>query len=149
MSRPFQTVHHFCIVVADIKAAVRFYESIGIGPWRNFPPLTQYTALEVPDRAAFLDLTYMYTELGELQIQLVQPGAGDSPQGRFLRRTGGGVFHIGFSVDDVVRATDCVAEFGFLPWMKGRHPSGAAFAYFDTASAAGVTLEVRQGPTAR
>jgi catechol 2,3-dioxygenase-like lactoylglutathione lyase family enzyme len=35
----FRHVHHVCIVVPDIQAAVSYYESIGIGPWKDFPPL--------------------------------------------------------------------------------------------------------------
>ncbi|MFC9839492.1 VOC family protein [Rhodococcus sp. NPDC127530] len=31
MTPPFDAVHHVCIVVPDVAAAVTFYEKIGIG----------------------------------------------------------------------------------------------------------------------
>jgi len=39
MSGPFTKLHHLCVVVADIDRAQRFYESVGIGPWIDYPPL--------------------------------------------------------------------------------------------------------------
>jgi catechol 2,3-dioxygenase-like lactoylglutathione lyase family enzyme len=141
----FNSVHHICIVVRDIAEAVGFYESIGIGPWRDYPPLEQYVELNVPDRQAFLGLTYRYTQIGALQVQLVQPGPRDSPQRRFLDSRGEGVFHIGFAVDDVAAAEREANLAGLATLMSGRRTDGSGFTYLDTASRAGVTLEVRQG----
>ena len=89
MTPPFDAVHHVCLVVPDIDAAVTFYEKIGIDGWQDFPPLSAFTDLDVPDRAAFLDLTYKYTDAPGLQLQLCEPGPGGSPQRQFLDRTGG------------------------------------------------------------
>ena len=35
----------------DIAAAIRTYESVGIGPWHDCPPLSEYTELEMPNEA--------------------------------------------------------------------------------------------------
>src|SRR5262249_25452864 len=106
MTNPFGAVHHICIVVPDIEAAQRFYESIGIGDWQPFPELTEFTDLEVPSREGFLGLTYRYSNASSVQFQLCEPGPEPTPQRKFLERTGGGVFHIGFVVDNVDEATD-------------------------------------------
>ena len=45
-STPFRQLHHICIVVHDIEQAVAYYESIGIGPWESYPPLTGFTTLD-------------------------------------------------------------------------------------------------------
>lgn len=141
MTDMFSTLHHVCVVVADIDRAVRFYESVGIGPWHDYPPLTQYVDLHVPDRDAFLDLTYKYADLANAQFQLVAPGRGESPQRTFLETHGEGVFHVGFSVPDVTAAEKSSA----LPvLMRGRRTDGSGFTYFDTSEHAGVTLEIRQ-----
>ncbi len=140
---PFSRVHHLCLVVADIARAVRFYESIGVGPWQDYPPLEQYTDLDVPDRQGFLDLTYKYADTDSVQLQLVQPGAGDSPQKRFLESKGEGVFHVGFSVPDVDEGAARAAGLGLDVLMQGRRPDGSGFTYFDTAPQAGVVLEIR------
>ena len=74
---PFTTLHHICIVVRDIDKAVAFYESVGVGPWHDYPPLDQYTELEVPSREAFLGMTYKYADIVNAQFQLCQPGDAD------------------------------------------------------------------------
>jgi catechol 2,3-dioxygenase-like lactoylglutathione lyase family enzyme len=144
MGNPFGSVHHVCIVVADIGAAVEFYESVGIASWQEYPDLTQFTDLDVPDRDGFLDLKYKYTDAAGLQLQLCQPGPGATPQRKFLDRTGGGVFHIGFVVENVDDSTEEVQGKGLDTWMSGRRPDRTGFTYFQTPDVAGVTLEVRQ-----
>jgi catechol 2,3-dioxygenase-like lactoylglutathione lyase family enzyme len=49
MSGPFRKLHHVCVVVHDINAAQRYYESVGIGPWQDSPPFTDLTELDVPE----------------------------------------------------------------------------------------------------
>ena len=43
----FDTLHHICVVVHDIEKAKAYYQSIGIGPWQDYPPLSEYTELSV------------------------------------------------------------------------------------------------------
>jgi catechol 2,3-dioxygenase-like lactoylglutathione lyase family enzyme len=56
MNELFSRAHHICIVVADIDAAIAYYEDLGIGGWQSYPDLSQYdnAELDVPDRQAFL-----------------------------------------------------------------------------------------------
>ncbi|WP_410658132.1 VOC family protein [Amycolatopsis sp. lyj-112] len=145
MSTPFHTLHHVCVVVADIDRAVEFYLSAGIGPWHDYPPLTQYT-FNVPDREPYLDLKYKFADVGTMQLQLLEPGAGDTPMKRFLEDQGGGVFHLGFVVDDVDAGTEAARALGIPPWIAGRRPDSSGFTYFDTTKQAGVNLEIRQSP---
>jgi len=143
----FSKVHHMCVVVADIERAVAYYQSLGIGPWQDYPPLTNYTALDVPDREGFLGLTYKYCPIGDFQLQLVQPGEQPSPQREFLMTRGEGVFHIGFEVPDVDRAEQGLREQGVEVLMRGRRDDSSGFDYLDTADQAGVVLLVRQTPS--
>ena len=146
MNQPFGHIHHVCIVVPDIEAAQAFYESAGITGWREYPPLVEYTELDVPDDDAFFAMKYRYTDAPGLQLQLCEPNDGPSPQRKFLDRTGGGVFHLGFVVDDVDEATEQVHALGMDTWMSGRRADRTGFTYFKTPEIAGVTLEVRQSP---
>ena len=145
MSTPFAKVHHICIAVHDIDAAIAYYESVGIGPWHDYPPLGEYTQLEMPDPDGFRALKYRYAWVGEQQIQLCQPGPEPTPQRRFLDEHGEGVFHVGFGVPDADAAERQVAA---APLMRGRRDNGSGFTYFDTAEPAGVVLEIRQSPPA-
>ena len=148
MSGPFAKVHHLCIVVRDIETSVRFYESVGIGPWHDYPPLAEFTELDVPDPDGFRALVYRYAWIGDFQIQLVQPGSAATPQRRFLDERGEGVFHVGFEVPAADAADAQAAALGLDVLMRGRRPDGSGFTYFDTADVAGVVLEIRQSPPA-
>jgi catechol 2,3-dioxygenase-like lactoylglutathione lyase family enzyme len=148
MSTPFARVHHICIAVHDIAKAIAYYESVGIGPWHDYPPLREFTRLEVPDPDGFRALDYRYAWIGDFQLQLVQPGPEPTPQRRFLDEHGEGVFHVGFEVPDADAADAQAAELGIAPLMRGRRQNGSGFTYFDTADEAGVVLEIRQSPPA-
>lgn len=148
MTQPlFNTLHHVCIVVHDLGRTLAFYESIGVGPWHDFPPLSGFTDLTVQSREAFLDMRYKYADLGNVQLQLCQPSALDCPQRRFLDTHGEGVFHLGFTVGDCDAGEAQGTGLGLAASMRGRRPDGAGFTYFDTAERAGVILEIRTGIT--
>lgn len=143
MTTPFRRLHHICLVVHDIDATEAFYESIGVGPWRAYPPLSEYTELDVPNRDAFLRMRYRIVDLDNVQLQLCQPPELDCPQRRFLDTHGEGVFHIGFE-SDVGTAIERAAGFGLDVLMRGRRQDGSGFAYFDTLDRTGVVLLARK-----
>jgi catechol 2,3-dioxygenase-like lactoylglutathione lyase family enzyme len=143
MTTPFRKLHHICIVVRDIEASVAFYESIGIGPWQDYPPLTEYTRLAVPNPDAFYALKYKLADVGGVQLQLCQPPELDCPQRRFLDSRGEGVYHIGFE-SDLDEAATAAASLGLNVLARGQRDNGSGFIYFDTADAAGVVLLARK-----
>lgn len=147
---PFKTLHHLCIIVKDIDKAVKYYESIGIGPWVDYPPLGEFKELKMPDEDGFRAITFKYVQLGPVQIQLGQPNEGDTPQKRFLEEHGEGVFHVGFVLDDVDAGEAQAKALGLEPYMRGRRKDGTGFTYFDTAKkAGGVNLSIRKSPLAK
>ncbi len=140
---PFRRLHHICIVVRDIDRSVAYYESVGIGPWQDYPPLTEYTRLSAPSPEAFYALRYKVANLDNVQLQLCQPPDLDCPQRRFLDTRGEGVFHIGFEAD-VDDAAAAGAALGLAPLMRGQRDDGSGFIYFDTQDQAGVVLLARR-----
>lgn len=149
MSEPerglFRALHHVCIVVRDIDSAMAYYESLGVGPWQDFPSLDIFRdELSMPDVDAFMQLRYRYCNLDNIQIQLCEPGEGGTPQRIFLDKHGEGVFHLGFTVPNLDAAEADSLALGLAPWMRGRLPDRSGFTYFDTRDqGAGVTLEIR------
>jgi methylmalonyl-CoA/ethylmalonyl-CoA epimerase len=146
---PFEKIHHFCLVVRDIEEKIKYYESIGIGPWQEYPPLSDYTDVVAPNLEGFKNLKFVVAKIGDIQIQLCQPSQIDSPQKRFLDAHGEGVYHIGFVVDDVNEGEEAIKEKGLKVVSRGRRPDGSGFNYFDTKKEAGVTLLIRQNPSAK
>ena len=141
---PLHLLHHVCIVVHDLDKTQAFYERLGIGPWHDYPPLTEYTDLAVPNHAAFLKMRYRYVDLGNIQIQLCQPPEAPSPQRAFLDSKGEGVFQLGFAPPDIQDAETELKAAGLDVLMRGRRSDGSGFTYFDTAEKAGVHLLIRQ-----
>jgi methylmalonyl-CoA/ethylmalonyl-CoA epimerase len=140
---PFRQLHHICIVVRDIDKSVAYYESIGIGPWQDYPPLTEYTRLSVASPDAFFQLRYKLVNLGNVQLQLCQPPELDCPQRRFLDSRGEGVYHIGFEAD-LEEAAAAGTELGLNVLASGQRDDGSGFIYFDTLDPAAVVLLARK-----
>lgn len=141
---PFSELHHLMIVVNDIEKAVKYYESIGIGPFSAYPPLREYEKLEVEDESAFYKLIIKEARMGPIVLQLCQPGPGESIYKDFLERKGEGVQHLGFVVEDVDKAEAKLKARGFKVLSSGRRADGSGFTYFDTEDDAGVTLLIRK-----
>jgi methylmalonyl-CoA/ethylmalonyl-CoA epimerase len=143
----FNKLHHICIVVHDLEGARAYYESIGIGPWIEYPPLAEYSELSVPNPTAFTKMRYQVCNLVDAQLQLCQSPEEDCPQRRFLNEKGEGVFHVGFEVADVDAAEVEGVGDGLRVKMRGRRSNRSGFTYFDTADhAGGVTLLIRATP---
>jgi methylmalonyl-CoA/ethylmalonyl-CoA epimerase len=147
--KPFSMLHHLSLVVRDLDAAVRFLESTGIGPFIDYPPMREYTQLDVPDEEGFFNTAIKCATIGPVQLQVVQPGKGRSIYKDFLEQKGEGVFHLGFVVDDIEQSEAEVRAMGLEVISRGRRDNGRGFAYFDTADKCGVTFLVRQSPPAK
>jgi len=143
---PFNKLHHISIVVRDVQRAQGFYESIGIGPWVDYPPMEEYVKIDVPDEKGFYHLKIKCAWIGPVQLQLIEPGAGESLYKDHLRKKGEGVYHIGFEVDDISAADSAIGTMGLKVLSSGRRENGSGFSYLNTASEAGVVLLVRQSP---
>ena len=143
-NNPFSKPHHILIVVKDIEKTKGYYESIGIGPWMEYPPLVEYTKLNVMDEKGFFAARFVYTQIGALQLQLVQPGEGKTIYKEFLEKKGEGVFHIGFEVADIDAVDQQLSDKGMKILASGRRDDGSGFSYYETKEQAGVTLLARQ-----
>ena len=143
-NKVFGTPHHICIVVKDIEKTKSYYESIGIGPWMEYPPLVEYIKLNVVDEKGFFDTRFVFTHVGNLQLQLAQPGEGKTIYKDFLETKGEGIFHIGFAVEDIDSVEQQLTDNAMKVLASGRRDDGSGFSYLDTRGEAGVTLLVRQ-----
>ena len=140
----FNMLHHICVVVHDIDKTQAFFESIGVGPWEKYPPLKEYTHVATDDYEGFLSNVYRSARFGQINLQLCQPGHGNTPQRKFLDTRGEGVFHVSFEVPDLDEADQLAAEKGMRVLSSGRRDNGSGFTYYDTqVDAAGLTLAVR------
>jgi methylmalonyl-CoA/ethylmalonyl-CoA epimerase len=144
---PFHKLHHISVVVRDVEKAMKFYESIGIGPWQDYPAREDFTTLEVHDVEGFKKIKMKIAFLNDkMQLQLIEPGDDQTAYRKFLDEKGEGVYHIGFVVDDVEAGEAEGEKRGLKVYMRGRRDDGSGFTYFDTAKKGGVTLSIRRSP---
>ena len=145
---PFSELHHVTIAVNDIERAVKFYESIGIGPFKSFFTLREFVKLNVPDESAFFKSKVRQAKIGAVSLQLVEPPVeGKTIYREFLDQMGEGVQHLGFLVDDIDKAETELKGLGLRVTESARRADGSGFTYFDTEAIGGVTLEIRQNPS--
>ncbi|WP_347344800.1 VOC family protein [Microbacterium sp.] len=141
---PFRRLHHVCVIVRDLEAAVSYYETLGIGPWFDYPKSSPYVELEVPSEEGTKAMRYKCCDLENFQLQLCEPSEHDTPQRRFLDERGEGIFHLGFDVDDLSAGTDLGRALGLGVISRGVRENGTGFCYFDTREGAGTILEIRK-----
>jgi methylmalonyl-CoA/ethylmalonyl-CoA epimerase len=127
-------VRHIGVIVKDIGAAARYYESIG------FFPLGPEMQLHGTD--GFM-LTARFIDFGPVQLELIQP-AESGMQADFMARHGDGVQHLAFTVDDLAAETAQLAARGVPMIFDAELPNGVRIAYYDTGGVADMMIELVQ-----
>ncbi len=84
-------LHHVGIVVADLEAARRRYETLGFTDGERF---------EVPEQRI---IAVVY-RAGAGWVELIQPTDADGPIARYMVKRGEGTHHVAYAVDDIEAA---------------------------------------------
>jgi methylmalonyl-CoA/ethylmalonyl-CoA epimerase len=131
-------LHHVAIAVKSLAEARSAYES-ALG-------LAATTIELVPDQRVNVLVLFA----GPQRIELVEPASPDSPIAKFLERTGGGIHHLAWQVDDVATAIARLKALGVrmiddAPRL-GAH--GTTIAFIHPKSTGGVLMELVQEPRA-
>ncbi len=142
---PFAVLHQAAAVVTDIDKVVEHYAWLGVGPFK--PMKIEITDKWVRGKPVQLKSKALITQIGPLELELLQPVEGPSVYWEYLKKTGGeGLQHLGFFLDNIKEETDKLLKKGVKPTQQGRGPSDA-FDYFETDEIGGVVLEfVKRGP---
>ncbi len=137
--------HHVAVAVRDMGKSIKFYETLGIGP---FPPLIGPSGAALTGKTVRgepmdyqIDLRHAKSGIGDLKFELIEPLEGEIPAKEFLDQKGEGIHHIGFTVDDIDKETARLAEKGFSAFQTGVSPS-AKWAYYATGEVGGVIIEL-------
>ena len=134
------------VVVEDLDKCVRaLTEIFGIGPFRmiDWPPADR-TDIERFYYGEPREFTarMAFTELGPVELELIEPGEGDSIWADFLRERGGGIHHIRFNVPDLEPVVEYLADqdIQVAQMGSGLRP-GTTWANFATDGVVGFTIE--------
>jgi catechol 2,3-dioxygenase-like lactoylglutathione lyase family enzyme len=115
-------INQFALVVHDLEEVAKNYMTIlGIGPWAIY----EWEAPLVYDRTyhgqrAWARERIALAQVGDVQLELVQPVEGPSIYGDWLEAHGEGLHHMNFLVDDVDQTVATLAEIGFPSMQSGR-----------------------------
>lgn len=84
-----------------------------------------------------------FFELGNIQLELIEPYGGASEWQHFLDETGGGIHHIAFQVEDIQESIKKCEEFGMKLTQYGKYnDASGAYAYLDAKDTLGCCVEL-------
>jgi methylmalonyl-CoA/ethylmalonyl-CoA epimerase len=117
-------------VVRDLQRAVALYAPL-FGPFHCMDYTV--TGADYRGRAADVELRIAYGRSGELEIELIEWVAGDSPHREFVEAGREGMHHLRFRVDDADAWIERLRAHGYrAAWYK-RWSADTTFAYLERA----------------
>jgi methylmalonyl-CoA/ethylmalonyl-CoA epimerase len=140
---PFSRIDQVGVIVKDMSKAIEYYEALGIGP---FKPLNVIRT----ERKLYGKVVHdvknivMVAQMGQVELELVQPVSGESLQMEFLKRRGEGINHLCFFVDDLDKEVANLVNRGFKLMASLKYLGGGGTAWFDTDEVGGVLFELAQ-----
>jgi methylmalonyl-CoA/ethylmalonyl-CoA epimerase len=129
-------LHHIAIVVPSIAEARKLYEGVlGLSAGE-------------PEYVADQKVNVLVTYAGAQRIELVEPAAPDSPVTRFLEKTGGGLHHVAYRVDDVAAAIAALKSAGVRMIDESPRPGAhnTRIAFVHPKATGGVLSELVEEP---
>ncbi len=143
----FGSVVQIGVVVKDIDHTVKVLSEVfGIGPFRtiDWPPADREDLERFyHGQPAGFTARMSFTELGSVELELIQPTGGESIWADYLREHGEGIHHIRFNTYDLQPIMDQLAGHGIsVAQMGSGIRPGTVWANFDTEAQIGFTIEV-------
>jgi len=133
------------LVVKDAARTAKRYAAIfGVGPWHFFElDPTDVTLHGRPVADGATKVRIALANLGDLQIELLEPMAGPSTYMEFLEAHGEGAHHLSFGLaDDHDALVESMKSSGFGVEMQGLLGGAYTFTYFETQKELGTIFEI-------
>ena len=126
-------IHHVGIVVPDLEKAM--------GLWRDLLGLHLTKSATIQDQGVKAALL----KVGDSEIELLEPLNPDNGVGKFLARRGGGLHHVCFETEDVVRELEAARAKGIqLIDQKPRPGLAGMICFLHPKATRGVLVEYAQ-----
>ena len=149
MSQPlFDNIVQIGIVVTDANAAVEKYgELLGLRDWNINHVDTengQGDHFHTRGKPIVAKAKIAWTQIGNVELELIEPRDEDSVYARFLHEEGPGIHHVMFATPDY---DECVARMAAqgVATLGGGELQHTRFQMFDTAQSLGVICEIAVG----
>ncbi len=126
-------IHHVGVVVPNLEQAMSL--------WRDLLGLRLTKSQTVQDQGVKAALL----QVGESEIELLEPLSPDNGVGKFLARRGGGLHHVCFETEDVERELDGAKAKGIqLIDQKARPGLAGMICFLHPKATRGVLVEYAQ-----
>ncbi len=132
----FNGLDHLAIAVRDTEKALTLY--------RDQLGLPVLFSQQHPDQPLLLT----HLDMGNTQLQLIQPLTDDHPVAQWIDEHGEGLHHFCFLVDSVQQTMDELPVHGLKPQndKPGGGPNGRHAAFIDKSSTHGILIEMTSEP---
>jgi methylmalonyl-CoA/ethylmalonyl-CoA epimerase len=145
----FAHLVHVGLVVRDMKTTIERFTQLGIGTFkpRILPPDAKETYRGqpfIPSQRVAIQVT----QIGNVELELIQPIDGESPHQEFLDQKGEGIQHLGFAVRNLEGDVNRLTAEGASVLLTSQFKTGGGVAYLDL-DAAGLIVELVQPGTER
>ena len=138
--------HHMGIIARDADKAAEFFESIGVGPFKQ--SLLVHYDREVHGKPIDdVKIKCHATTMGPIGFEVIESVAGNSVQKEWLENQGETINHLCFIVDDIDEAIPIMVEAGFKVISSGKNEGGGGMAYFLHEKLNGVQIELDELPS--
>ena len=135
------------LVVRDLEATMRTYvHEYGIGPWDVYE-FNSDTVRDMQEDGQPVERAWRLalSQVGSVQLELIQPLDEHSIYARFLSEKGEGVHHIGVATPSFAGTIAALQERGHSVLLGGEY-NGVTFAYLSTDRDLGVITEIFDAP---
>ena len=147
--RSFQNtrLHHVGVVVRDIDKAIAHLEALGFGPFK-FDDEHKVFAIdfkgELHGRPAEWTTKISNARMGEVELELLEPSAGDQALKETLDAQGEGLHHIGWLTTDLQGDIERATARGAKVWTSSIKPGQPGFVYFEGSDIGNLAIELRE-----
>jgi len=144
----FSKLDHIAVVVRDMDKAIEYYESLGIGPFKQLKNIVAISR-ELRGESIPLDsikVDARVAKMGPVDLELLQPLKGESLWKGFLETKGEGVQHLGFYAEDIDQDESKLVGKGLKVLYKVRFDKGGGDSYMDTSEVGGVIMALSHMP---
>lgn len=146
----FKKFLHVGVVVKDLERTLDTLTNVfGIGPFKivDFPPKDTDEDVEMTyyGKPADFSAKFCFADMGNIELEIIQPISGKSVWFDFLEKHGEGIHHIKFLVSDLQETKQYLGEYNFELIQSGSAVGvnkGKTWAYFGTEDKIGFVIEV-------
>lgn len=139
--------HHVGVVVRDIEAAIAHLEGLGFGPFK-FDDDHKVFAIdfegELHGKPARWTTKISNALMGDVELELLEPSAGDQALKETLDEQGEGLHHIGWLTTDLKGDIERATAKGAKIWTQSIKPGQPGFVYFEGSEVGNLAIELRE-----